>query len=608
MAEFLKGMKRTDMCGELSGADTGREVTIMGWANRRRDLGGLIFVQLRDRTGIVQVVFDVDLTDKELFEKASGIKMEYVLAVRGKVRHRVGDNVNPNMKTGEIEVVADELRILSEADTLPFVVGDTTAGELLRLKYRYLDLRRAEMQRNLLMRSKAAHTIRSYLSENGFIEVETPFLGKSTPEGARDYLVPSRVHPGCYYALPQSPQLYKQLLMIGGTDRYYQIVKCFRDEDLRANRQPEFTQVDIEMSFVESENDVMDMTEGLILRLFREIKGIDLPHPFAKMTYADAMSRFGSDKPDLRFGMEIFDMTDAVRGSGFAPFDSNTEAGGRVKSILLKGREKEVSRKEFDKLAECVKTYKAKGLMWYALGADGTVRSSYANKLSPEPVEKIVAVSGIEKGDVLFTVADTDEERALTAIGALRLELARKFGMIPKGVYAITWVTDFPMFEYDEEERRFVAKHHPFTSPKDEDLGLITTDPARARAKAYDLVINGEEAGGGSLRIYDREIQKLMFEAIGMTDEQIQERFGFFVDAFKFGTPPHGGLAFGFDRLMMLLLETDNIKDVIAFPKIQNASCMMTQAPAEVDEKQLRELYLMYHDYGKDKDENGKDR
>jgi len=599
MVEFLTGMNRTHMCGELTAKNIDEEVTLMGWANRGRDLGGLIFVQLRDRTGVSQIVFDINLTDKELFEKASTIKMEYVLAVKGKVRRRVGDNVNPNMKTGEIEVVATELRILSEADTLPFVVGDTTAGEMLRLKYRYLDLRRAEMQRNLLVRSQAAHSIRSYLMENGFLEIETPFLGKSTPEGARDYLVPSRVHPGAYYALPQSPQLYKQLLMIGGFDRYFQIVKCFRDEDLRANRQPEFTQVDMEMSFVDNERDVMTVMEGLICKVFKDIKNMELPTPFKAITYAEAMGKYGSDKPDLRFGMEIFDITAECENSGFVPFENNLKEGGVVKSIVLKGLESKLSRKDFDKLGETVKTYKAKGLMWLALGADGTMRSSYAAKMNKEALDRIIAKAQLENGDVLFTVTDVKEDVAFVSLGALRCELARRFDMIKPNDYAITWVTDFPLLEYDEEENRFVAKHHPFTSPKNEDLPLMKTDPAKVRAKAYDLVINGDEVGGGSLRIYNREVQKLMFETIGMSDEQIKDRFGFFVDAFNYGTPPHGGLAFGFDRLVMTLLGTENIKDVIAFPKIQNASCVMTQAPAEVEEKQLRELNVKFFDYAK---------
>ncbi len=597
MVEFLTGMKRTAMCGELRADSIGKEVVIMGWVNRRRDLGSLIFVQLRDRSGIVQAVFDSETTDKQLFEKASSIKMEYVIAVRGKVRRRVGDNVNPNMETGEIEVVADELRILSESDTLPFVVGDITAGELLRLKYRYLDLRRADLQHNLMIRSKAAYSIREYLTQEGFLEIETPFLGKSTPEGARDYLVPSRVHPNKYYALPQSPQLYKQLLMIGGMDRYYQIVKCFRDEDLRANRQPEFTQIDLEMSFVDSEEDVMNIAEGLIIKLFRDIRNIELPAPFRRMTYAEAMAGYGSDKPDLRFDMKIKDVSEAVRESGFTVFENAVQAGGSVQAIKLEGKEKSLSRKDFDKLNEFIKAYGVKGVAWLAEGSDQTVRSSFASKMNRESLDKLRELTGLQEGDVLFVVADADTERAQTAVGALRCELAERFGLIKDDGFAVTWIVDFPLFEYSEEEGRLVAKHHPFTSPKNEDLPLMKTDPAAVRAKAYDLVINGEEVGGGSLRIYSREVQELMFETLGFTEEQIKDKFGYFVDAFKYGTPPHGGLAFGFDRLIMQLCGIQSIRDVIAFPKIQNASCVMSQAPSEVEEKQLRELSIKYFDY-----------
>ena len=597
MVEFLTGMKRTAMCGELRADSIGKEVVIMGWVNRRRDLGSLIFVQLRDRSGIVQAVFDSETTDKQLFEKASSIKMEYVIAVRGKVRRRVGDNVNPNMETGEIEVVADELRILSESDTLPFVVGDITAGELLRLKYRYLDLRRADLQHNLMIRSKAAYSIREYLTQEGFLEIETPFLGKSTPEGARDYLVPSRVHPNKYYALPQSPQLYKQLLMIGGMDRYYQIVKCFRDEDLRANRQPEFTQIDLEMSFVDSEEDVMNIAEGLIIKLFRDIRNIELPAPFRRMTYAEAMAGYGSDKPDLRFDMKIKDVSEAVRESGFTVFENAVQAGGSVQAIKLEGKEKSLSRKDFDKLNEFIKAYGVKGVAWLAEGSDQTVRSSFASKMNRESLDKLRELTGLQEGDVLFVGPDADTERQQTADGALRCELAERFGLIKDDGFAVTWIVDFPLFEYSEEEGRLVAKHHPFTSPKNEDLPLMKTDPAAVRAKAYDLVINGEEVGGGSLRIYSREVQELMFETLGFTEEQIKDKFGYFVDAFKYGTPPHGGLAFGFDRLIMQLCGAQSIRDVIAFPKIQNASCVMSQAPSEVEEKQLRELSIKYFDY-----------
>lgn len=590
MAELLNGQQRTDMCGNLTAESTGKEITIMGWVHRRRDLGGLIFLQLRDRSGIAQVVFDTDFCDRQLLEKASQIKLEYVVSVSGFVRRRTGNNVNPNMKTGEIEVVATQLKILSEAETTPFSIGDESANELLRLKYRYLDLRRESLQKNLIVRSKLYSIVRNYLSEQGFLEVETPFLGKSTPEGARDYLVPSRVHPGEFYALPQSPQLYKQLLMIGGLDRYFQIVKCFRDEDLRANRQPEFTQIDIEMSFVDREEQLMVIMEGLIAKIFKEIKSIDVKLPLRRLPYSEAMDRFGSDKPDLRFGMEITDITSTVKDSGFALFDNCINNGGTVRCIVAKGLCDSLSRKEIDKLVEFVKTYRAKGLAWYGLGKEG-VKSSFAKNLSAEKLAEIEKTAGMEQGDILFAVADK-YETTVTALGGLRCHLAKKFNLIQPDKYEMLWVVDFPLFEYSEEEKRFVAMHHPFTSPKNEDLPYLLTDPARCRAKAYDIVINGDEMGGGSMRIYNRDVQRQMFEALGFTDEQIAERFGFFVDAFKYGTPPHGGLAFGLDRLVMTLTGTENIKEVIAFPKIQNASDLMTEAPSKVEDSQLEELCI----------------
>ena len=589
MAELLNGQRRSIMCGDVTTEHIGKELTLMGWVHRRRDLGGLIFIQLRDRSGIMQAVFDTDVCSRELLDKASSLKLEYVVSVTGKVRRRVGNNVNPNMKTGEVELVAEELRILSEADTTPFSIGDDGANEALRLKYRYLDLRREDLQRNLVTRSKIYQITRNYLSERGFIEVETPMLGKSTPEGARDYLVPSRIHQGCFYALPQSPQLYKQLLMIGGLDRYFQIAKCFRDEDLRANRQPEFTQIDLEMSFVDREEEVMTLTEGLLVKMFKEIRGVELPEHFLRLPWTECMNRFGSDKPDLRFGMEIQNLDNTVKNSNFVVFANALKEGGTVRAIVLKQGADKLSRKDLDRLVEFVKTYKAKGLAWYGLGKDG-VKCSFAKAVSEEELGSIASALDMESGDIALIVADGDWQTAVVSLGALRCHLAAKFGLYNAGDFAALWVVDFPLFEYSEEEGRFVAMHHPFTSPKNEDLQYMRTDPARVRAKAYDVVINGDEMGGGSMRIYNRDVQKLMFETLGFSDEQIAERFGFFVDAFKYGTPPHGGLALGLDRLVMVLTDTNNIKDVIAFPKMQNASDMMTEAPSAVDDKQLQEL------------------
>ncbi len=591
MAELLNGQKRTDMCGNLSAADIGKEVTVMGWVHRRRDLGGLIFLQVRDVSGISQVVFDTDVCDSALLEKASSIKLEYVVSVTGQVRMRTGNNINKNMKTGEIEIAASRLKILSEAETAPFSVGDENANEALRLKYRYLDLRREKLQNNLIVRSKLYRIVRNFLYDNGFYEIETPMLGKSTPEGARDYLVPSRVHPGSFYALPQSPQIYKQLLMIGGMDRYFQIAKCFRDEDLRANRQPEFTQIDIEMSFVDNEEEVMTIVEELLRKLFSEIRGAELPSKFIRMPYAEAMDRFGSDKPDMRFGMEIHDISRSVKNSGFVVFDGALASGGTVRAVVLVEGADKLSRKDLDKLAELVKTYRAKGLAWYGLGKEG-VKCSFAKAVDGSVLDAVKDNLGMKQGDIALIVADENYETAVISLGALRCALAAKFDLIKQGVYSALWVVDFPLFEYSEEEKRYVAKHHPFTSPKNEDLELMRTDPSKVRAKAYDVVINGDEMGGGSMRIYNKDVQKLMFETLGFTDEQTAERFGFFVDAFRYGTPPHGGLALGLDRLVMALTDTSNIKDVIAFPKMQNASCLMTEAPAPVDDVQLRELCI----------------
>lgn len=595
MAELLNGQQRTMMCGDVSAADVGKEVTLMGWVHRRRDLGGLIFLQLRDRSGISQIVFDTDVCSQELLQKAATIKLEYVITVVGKVRRRTGNNVNPNMKTGEIEVVAEQLKILSEADTTPFSVGDEGANETLRLKYRYLDLRREKLQQNLITRSNIYRITRNYLADHGFLEVETPILGKSTPEGARDYLVPSRVHPGSFYALPQSPQLYKQLMMIGGLDRYFQIAKCFRDEDLRANRQPEFTQIDLEMSFVDQEETVMQLVEGLLVKMFKEIRNVDLPEHFVRMPWSECMNKYGSDKPDLRFGMQIQNLDETVKNSGFVVFREAIENGGTVRAIVLEDGADKLSRKELDKLADFVKTYKAKGLAWYGETADG-VKCSFTKAVTEDELHAIGSALNMKKGDLALIVADKDWQTAVVSLGALRCNLAARFQMYKAGDYACLWVVDFPLFEYSEEEGRFVAMHHPFTSPKNEDLQYMKTDPARVRAKAYDVVINGDEMGGGSMRIYNRDVQTLMFETLGFTDEQIAERFGFFVDAFKYGTPPHGGLALGLDRLVMVLTDTTNIKDVIAFPKMQNASCMMSDAPSPVEQKQLDELYIKCED------------
>ena len=595
MSELLCGQKRTVMCGDVSTEYIGKQVTLMGWVHRRRDLGGLIFLQLRDRSGITQVVFDTDVCSQELLQKASSIKLEYVISVVGKVRRRVGNNINPNMKTGEIELVAEELKILSEADTTPFSIGDEGTNEALRLKYRYLDLRREKLQQNLVVRSQICRITRNYLADCGFLEIETPMLGKSTPEGARDYLVPSRIHPGSFYALPQSPQIYKQLLMIGGMDRYFQIAKCFRDEDLRANRQPEFTQIDFEMSFVDQEEEVMQLTEGLLVNIFKEVRGVDLPEHFLRLSWHECMNRFGSDKPDMRFGMEINKLDDTVKDSAFVVFQNALNAGGTVRAIVLKDGCDKLSRKELDKLVEFVKTYKVKGLAWYGLGKDG-IKCSFTKAVSAEELDGIAKALEMQQGDIALIVADEDWQKACVALGALRCHLAAKFEMYKPGQFACLWVVDFPLFEYSEEDQRYVAMHHPFTSPKNEDLEFMSTDPSRVRAKAYDVVINGDEMGGGSMRIYNRDIQSLMFQTIGFTQEQIADKFGFFVDAFNYGTPPHGGLALGLDRLVMVLTDTSNIKDVIAFPKMQNASCMMSNAPSPVEQKQLDELFISCED------------
>ena len=588
MGEALGGLKRTMMCGEPREANIGSKITLMGWVQRNRKLGGLEFIDLRDRTGIMQIVFGEEI-NAESFEKAKSVRPEYCIAVTGEVVKR--QSPNENMPTGMVELLCEEIKILSESDTPPIYIKENLdAAENIRLKYRYLDLRRPDMHRLFAIRSKTTKVIRDYLEENNFLDVETPVLGKSTPEGARDYLVPSRNYQGKFYALPQSPQLYKQLLMMSGFDRYYQIAKCFRDEDLRANRQPEFTQVDMELSFVE-QDDVMALNEGLIARVFKEVIGVDVQLPIKRMTFKDAMEKYGSDKPDLRFGMEITNITEAVKDMDFVVFKSAIENGGSVRALCLKGGAS-LGRKPIDKLGEFVKTYRAKGLAWIQLKEDG-VKSSLAKFLTDDVTENIVKTMGAETGDAIFIVADKDSV-VLQSLGALRLELAKQFDLIKdKNEFNFTWVTEFPFFEYSEEEERFKACHHPFTSPMDEDLEFVESDPARVRAKAYDLVLNGEELGGGSIRIHDSAVQERMLKALGFTEERAWESFGFLLQALKFGAPPHGGLAFGLDRMVMFLAGTENIKDVIAFPKNQNAFCYLSEAPNVVDEKQIDELGLI---------------
>ena len=596
MAELMSGLKRTSYCAEITESMLGKEVTVTGWTNSWRNHGGLIFVDLRDRSGILQVVFDLSQVGEEGFAKAESIRSEYVLAVRGTLRKRDADRVNPKIKTGGMELLAKELRILSEAENPPFQVDEAASvNDATRLKYRYLELRTPRLQEILMLRSKVCHSARNYMDENGFIEIETPFLCRSTPEGARDYLVPSRVHKGEFYALPQSPQLYKQILMISGMDKYYQIAKCFRDEDLRADRQPEFTQIDLETSFVSDQEDVMTLAEGMMRRVFKETKGIELPKKIRRMTYKEAMERFGSDKPDTRFGLELQDISDLVKGCGFQVFSGAIERGGSVRMINAKGFYKGgdqaiLSRKDVDALLPFVKAYKAKGLAWIAVKEDG-LQSPIVKFLGDERAAKIVERAKGEVGDIIFFGADSDDI-VFASLGALRLKLARIGGLIPENSYDFLWVTEFPMFHWDEEEKRYVAEHHPFTMPLEEDLPLLDTDPTKVRSQAYDFVINGYEAGGGSVRIHSQEIQNKIFGLLGFSEEQIREKFGFFVTALKYGTPPHGGLAFGLDRLIMLLSGTEDIKDVIAFPKVQNASDLMSESPSPVEDKQLRELAL----------------
>lgn len=595
MAEFMGNLRRTDYCGTFRIDSVGKEVVVMGWVQRRRNLGSLIFVDLRDRSGLLQIVFD-DTTSDEVFRKAESIRSEYVIAVKGVVRER--QSKTDKIATGDVEVLATELRILAEADTTPFeILDDTNVNETLRLKYRYLDLRRPTLQHNLKMRYDVTLAARKFFEDNGFIEIETPMLGKSTPEGARDYLVPSRIHEGCFYALPQSPQLYKQLLMIAGFDRYFQITKCFRDEDLRANRQPEFTQIDVEMSFVDDIEDVMYPIEGLIKGIFKKTIGLDLGEGhFRTMRYKDAMENYGSDKPDTRFGLKIVNCSDLFANSTFKVFTDALAIAigpirGSVRAINAKGLADKFPRKDLDACVEYAKTLGAKGLCWMTWQKGGEIKSSFSKFLGEGDVANIKERMNFEEGDTLFFAADKDYV-VFNTLGGLRLMLADKFNLIDKNTYDVLWITEFPMFEWSEEENRFMAVHHPFTAPMNEDLDLCETAPDKARAKAYDLVINGQEAGGGSIRIHSRDIQKKMFNILGFTDEDIQRKFGFFVDAFNYGAPPHGGLAFGLDRLVMLLCKDDSIRDVIAFPKVQTAACLMSDAPSAVDQKQLDELYI----------------
>lgn len=580
MADNMKGLKRTHYCGEVEGI--GSEVTVGGYVQKARNLGNLVFIDLRDRTGIVQLAFD-DSTDRAVFEKASSCRSEYVLMAKGVVRER--ESKNADIKTGNIEIYVTDLRILAKAQTPPFeIVDNSNTNEELRLKYRYLDLRRRPLQRNIIMRSKIAKTARDYFYENGFIEIETPMMIKSTPEGARDYLVPSRVHPGSFYALPQSPQIYKQLLMIAGYDRYIQLARCFRDEDLRADRQPEFTQIDLEMSFVDTE-DIMQMAEGFVRRLFKDVLGKDIPTPLPRMKYTEAMERYGSDKPDTRFGMEITDLTDTVKSCGFGVFTSAIENGGTVRCITAKNAAGTFTRKEIDKLTEYVKGIGVKGLA-YIRWVDDAPNCSFGKFLGEGELDAILAKAGAEKGDVVFIIADK-KNTVLTSLGALRLKTAKQLDIIPEGMFNFLWITEFPFFEWNEETQHWDAMHHPFTMPMDECLQYLDTAPEKVFAKAYDLVLNGTELSSGSIRITDYELQQKMFESLGLTDEEIQAKFGFLVDAYKYGAAPHGGMGIGLDRLAMIMCGADSLRDVTAFPKVQNASELMSDCPAKVDNESL---------------------
>lgn len=589
MAESMRGMKRTCRCAELSEKNIGEEVTMMGWVQKQRNKGGIIFVDMRDRSGILQVIFEDGEINADDFAKAEKLRSEFVIAVKGKVTARSGA-VNENLATGAIELRAEELRVLSESDTPPFPIeADSKTKEELRLKYRYLDLRRPDLQRNLIMRSKVATLIRQFLADEGFLEIETPMLTKSTPEGARDYLVPSRVHPGTFYALPQSPQLFKQLLMCSGYDRYFQLARCFRDEDLRADRQPEFTQVDMELSFVD-EDDVMDVNERLLQKLFKEILDVDIELPIQRMTWQEAMDRFGSDKPDLRFGMELKDVSDIVKDCGFGVFTGALENGGSVRGINAKGQGG-MPRKKIDALVKFAKDFGAKGLAYLAVNEDGTYKSSFAKFMTEAELGALVTAMEGEPGDLLLFAADKNKI-VWDVLGNLRLEIAKNLDLLDKNVYKFLWVTEFPEFEYSEEQGRYLAMHHPFTMPFEEDIKYLESNPEKVRARAYDIVLNGTEIGGGSIRIHQDDVQEKMLRALGFTDEKAHEQFGFLLDAFRYGVPPHAGLAYGLDRLVMIMAHEDSIRDVIAFPKIKDASCLMTDAPNVVDDKQLEELCL----------------
>ena len=605
MAETMKGLKRTHRCTEVTTANVGQTVTVMGWVQKSRNKGGIIFVDLRDRSGLLQIIFEQGddpqrFVGAEEFAKAESLRSEYVIAVVGKVENREG-NINENMATGAIEVRATQLRILSESETPPFQIeADSKTKEELRLKYRYLDLRRPDLQAKIMMRSRVVAKIREFMTNEGFLEIETPILNKSTPEGARDYLVPSRVHPGTFYALPQSPQLFKQLLMCSGFDRYFQIAKCFRDEDLRADRQPEFTQVDMELSFVDVD-DVIEVNERLLKAVFKETIGIDVPNPIPRMTWQEAMDRFGSDKPDTRFGMELVNVSDVVVGCGFSVFTSALENGGSVRGINAEGQG-EMPRKKIDALVEFAKGFGAKGLAYIAIQPDGTLKSSFAKFMTEEQMAALVKAMNGKNGDLLLFAADRNKV-VWDVLGNLRLEIARNLGILDKNQYNFLWVTEFPLLEWSDEENRYVAMHHPFTMPMEEDIPLLDTDPGKVRAKAYDIVLNGTELGGGSVRIHQDDIQEKMFEIIGLSKETAQERFGFLLTAFKYGVPPHAGLAFGLDRMVMLMTQADSIREVIAFPKVKDASCLMTNAPDYVDDIQLKELGIAVVEESKEEQE-----
>lgn len=586
----MANLKRTHRCTEVSESNLNETITVMGWVQKRRDLGGVIFVDLRDRTGLLQLVFDRTAVGEEGFAKAEKIRSEYVIAVSGTVSPRSEDTINSNLKTGKIEIIASDLRILSSAETPPFQIEeDSDVREELRLKYRYLDLRRPDLQKKIMMRHDITRLTREFLNEEGFLDIETPMLTKSTPEGARDYLVPSRVHPGNFYALPQSPQIFKQLLMLSGYDRYYQIVKCFRDEDLRADRQPEFTQIDMELSFM-SQDEIMNINERLMQKIFKEVLDVEVQLPIQRLTYQEAMDRYGSDKPDTRFDIELVDLSEVVKDCGFKVFDGAIENGGSVRAINAKGCGT-LPRRQIDWLGEFAKTFGAKGMAWIGVNEDGSLKSAITKFLSEETVADILKATDAQPGDLVLFIADKNEIVYRT-LGELRLEIGKRLELLKKDEYKFVWVTDFPLLEWNEDANRFTAMHHPFTLPNEEDLELLDTDPGKVRAIAYDLCLNGCEIGGGSLRIYQREIQEKMFKALGFSQEEAYERFGFLLDAFKYGVPPHGGLAFGLDRIAMLMTESDSIREVIAFPKVKDASCLMTEAPGEVETKQLEELSI----------------